>query len=67
MVVPEACTFGPTFGLAALGGAAGSDGDGAVRLGLGAGLGGALGETLAGVMGVRDKLRVGVGVMNSLR
>ena len=61
--MPEACTFG----LVALGKAVGSIGDGAVRLGLGAGLGGALGETLAGVMGVRDKLRVGAGVTNWLR
>ena len=66
-MAPEACAFCPTLGLVALGGAAGSDGDGAVRLGLGAGLGGALGEKLAGAMGVSDKLRVGFGVMKSLR
>ena len=57
--MPEACAFGLTDL------AAGSIGDGAVRLGLGAGLGGALGETYAGEMGVSDidELR-GAGVTN---
>ena len=63
--MPEACAFG----LAARG--VGSIGEGAVRLGLGAGLGGALGETKAGEIGVSDidagdtdELRTGAGVTN---